>query len=395
MHASRPRVLHIGKFYPPHMGGIETHLQLLCRELARSLEVEAIVSSDGARSDTFFDGDVKVTRVGQWRQVASTPLCPGMLSRFSKSQADLVHIHLPNPAATVALLASSYAGPIVVSYHSDIVRQKVLGAAFRPLLEKLLERAAAIVCSSANYLATSHPLRRFREHCEVIPYGIDSAEVCRTRTPEVLRIRAEHGERIVLGVGRQVYYKGFDVLVQAMATDEARALGAKLLLIGDGPLREARQRQIDDLGLAGTVVLLGPVDDVGPYYQAADVFVLPSIARSEAFGIVQLEAMACGTPVINTGLNSGVPFVSRDGESGVTVPPHDAQALSNAVCRLLGNRELRDRLGRAGRTRVANEFTAALMADRYFDLYERILKVPVPRPGGQEMAASAPCGGAR
>jgi rhamnosyl/mannosyltransferase len=183
----------------------------------------------------------------------------------------------------------------------------------------------------------------------------------------VAAIRAEHGKRIVFAAGRLVYYKGFDVLVDAF-----RRVDAHLLIAGDGPLRGELERRIAEHGIGSKVTLLGRVPDLRPYYHAADVFALPSVARSEAFGIVQMEAMACGTPVVNTSLDTGVPFVSPDGVSGLTVPPGDAEALADAIERLLADEALRARLGQGGRARVADELSAGRMARRTLALYDAV-----------------------
>jgi len=185
---------------------------------------------------------------------------------------------------------------------------------------------------------------------------------------EVETIRRKFGERIVFAAGRLVYYKGFHYLVRAVA----RVPGARLLIAGDGPLREELRRSAEEAGVADRVTLLGAVPDLRPYYHAADVFVLPSVARSEAFGIVQMEAMACGLPVVNTALDTGVPFVSPDGVTGLTVPPADAEALAAAVSRLLDDPALRERLGRAGRERVAGELSAGRMAARTLEIYREV-----------------------
>ena len=367
----RPKVLHVGKFYPPHMGGIETHLQALCEQLRQSLPIGVVVSSDGVEASREFLRGVPVSRVATRLVLASTPLCPSVIGEIRRSDADIVHLHLPNPMAVLAYLASGHPGKLVVTYHSDTVRQRVLGAFFQPLLHRLLRRSAAIIATSPGYRRTSLVLSRHLDRCHVIPYGIplDQFEYCEPSAVDGLR--KKYGDRLVISVGRLVYYKGFEYLIRAMAK-----VNGKLLIAGDGPLRPSLEKLSRELGLGERVVLLGEIQnqELIPYYHAADVFALASVARSEAFGIVQIEAMASGLPVINTNLDSGVPFVSRDGETGLTVPPKDSDALAAALNHLLDNPELRRSLGGAARARARQEFSVATMASRTFELYSQVAR---------------------
>ena len=363
------RVLHVGKFYPPHKGGMETHLRDLCERLARDIEVGVVVAAGGGDSLEETQNGVRVARVGTRLRVGATSFCPGTARRIRESGADLVHLHWPNPAAVISFLASRWRGPAVLTWHSDVVRQRVSGGAFAPVLERFLARCGAIIATSPDYAASSPVLRRHRSRCHVIPLGVDASKFERADERAVRDVRERYGPRIVLGVGRMIYYKGFAHLVRAM-----RGVDARLLLIGSGPLRAELEALRDELSLGGRVSFLGEVPDAAPYFAAADVFALPSVARSEAFGIVQLEAMACGVPVVNTRLDSGVPFVSPDGVSGLTVPPADAPALAAAINRLLADPGLRARLGAAGKRRVAQEFSADLMAERILRLYRDVLR---------------------
>jgi rhamnosyl/mannosyltransferase len=240
---------------------------------------------------------------------------------------------------------------------------------FAPVLRHALGRSDAIACASPQHVSTSRVLGGHRARCVVIPYGIPLAPFERCDPAAVQAIRDRHGPRIVLGVGRLVGYKGFPHLIDAMADVPGR-----LLIVGDGPLRATLDAQIRARGLHDRVVLLGAVDDVAPYYHAADVFALPSITPNEAFGIVQLEAMACGRPVVNTALASAVPFVSLDGVTGITVPPADPRALAGALAALLDDPERRARLGAAARQRVRAEFSVETMAARTLALYERVAR---------------------
>ena len=367
----QPKVLHVGKFYPPHMGGIETHLQALCSELRKSLPVSVVVASDNAKSVTSVVEGVTVSRVATWLTLASTPFCPGMVGEIHRSDADIVHIHLPNPMAVLAYLASGHRGRLVVTYHSDTVRQKILGALFEPFLHRALQSSSAIIATSPDYRRTSPVLARHLDRCHVIPYGIALDQFERCDPVAVNRLRQQHGERLVISVGRLVYYKGFEYLIRAMT-----AVRGKLLIVGDGPLRGKLEQLARNLAVADRVVFTGTIhnEKVVPYYHAADLFALASVARSEAFGIVQIEAMAAGLPVVNTSLDSGVPFVSLHGRTGLTVPPGDSEALAAGINHLLDDQKLRRSLGEGGRARARAEFSSAVMAERTLALYETVMR---------------------
>jgi glycosyltransferase involved in cell wall biosynthesis len=366
------RVLHVGKFYPPHMGGIETHLQALCGGLREHADVRVIVSSEDRNTVEETVDSVPVARLSTLLTAFSTSISPGMVSRIRNAGADLVHIHLPNPTAVLAYLASGHRGRLVVTYHSDTVKQKVLGAMFEPLLYAALRRSSAIIATSPNYLATSSVLQAFRQRCHVIPYGIDTSHFEQSDPAAVRAVRERYGERLVISVGRLVYYKGFEVLIRAMAT-----VRGKLLIVGDGPLRADLQSLAAELGVSGKVIFAGEINnaDVVSYYHAADLFALASVARSEAFGIVQIEAMASGLPVVNTGLDSGVPFVSLHGQTGLTVPPADPSALAVAINQLLDDQSLRQSLGLAGVRRAKQEFGLDTMLNRTLQLYRTVTAV--------------------
>jgi len=383
----RLRVLHIGKFYPPHRGGMESHLETLCGELKETVDLEIIVaSSNGShQSDETIDG-VEIARLGKLFSLRSAPFCPQMVRRIRESKADIVHIHLPNPGAVLAYLASGHRGRLVFTYHSDIVRQKVLSRFFDPLLRYALNRADSIIVSSTNYLRSSYILREYEEKCRVIPFGIPLAQFVRPNKAEVARIRGVFGPRIVLGVGRFVYYKGFEHLIEAM-----RFVDGRLVLVGRGPMQSALEQKAESCGVSKRVTFLTDVRDVAPYYHAADVFALPSVARSEAFGIVQLEAMACGKPVVNTSLDTGVPSVSLDGVSGLTVPPADSEALGEAITHLLDNPLRSAAYGRAGQERVNEVFNLRAMARQTMAVYHEVMEAAAVRSAASEFGlASTP-----
>jgi glycosyltransferase involved in cell wall biosynthesis len=364
------KVLHVGKFYPPHFGGMESHLQTLCEELSKSIEVEVLVANDHRRSERSRQGGVEVARLATVLMLHGTPIVPLMARAMRLARPDIVHLHFPNPMAALACLVSRLDVPIVITWHSDVVRQRRAAAIFAPLLSLLLRRCAAIIVGSTAYIETSATLSARRRLCRVIPFGIRAGDFEHPDAARVAELRCRHGERIVLGVGRLIYYKGFENLVRVMADVRATALVA-----GEGPLGGALAAEAARLGVADRVVLLGRVNDADlkACYHACDVFALPSVERSEAFGIVQLEAMACGKPVVNTWIDSAVPHVSLDGVTGLTVAPGDPAALAAALNALLDDPARRAAMGAAGRQRVREEFSAELMARRTLEVYREVV----------------------
>lgn len=363
----RLRVLQLGKFYPPHWGGMETHLQSLAAELRKSMRVNVLVASDHRRTTRATIDGVDVTRVGTAFKLAGAPICPQMATGIRDAEPDLIHIHLPNPNAVLAYLLSGREKPVVATWHSDAVRQKRLARFFEPLQRAVLQRCGALIATSPNYLASSPTLATYRERCRLIPYGISMERFRSCGAEAVDSIRGRHGPRIALCVARLVYYKGIEYLIRAMP-----AVRGKLLILGDGPMRQTLEREVRLRGVQDRVEFVGAVADPVPYYQACDVFVLPSTARSEAFGIVQLEAMACGKPVVNTQLASGVPFVSVDGMTGITVAPRDPLALAGAINRLMEDPKRRALYGQAGLRRVQQEFNLEKMVNSTMALYREV-----------------------
>ncbi len=368
------RVLQLGKYYYPYMGGIENHLYTLCNELRPHVEVEAIVCNSERRTVDESVNGVRVTRCAQVVDVASVSLCPAMPLTLSQRNYTILHNHFPHPMGELSYLASKKPAShrVVVTYHGDIVRQERLLKVYSPFMRRVLDRADAIVCTSPNYLESSRVLADYRSKCRVIPYGIDLSQFTPTRELEerASALRARYSGRLLLGVGRLIYYKGFEYAIRAM-----RSIDARLLLVGDGPLRASLEELARSLGVADRVHFIGNIHnhDITPYYFASDVFLFPSIFRSEAFGIAQLEAMACGRPIVNTLLrDSGVPFVSRHEETGLSVEPRDTEALARAVNSLLGDHERCQRFGDAGRRRVAAEFDKSVMTERILSLYREV-----------------------
>jgi rhamnosyl/mannosyltransferase len=359
------KVLHLGKYYPPVYGGFETHLGLLASGLADSgLNVRVVVSDLGFTRRDEVDSGVRITRLPRFAEFFGAPLYTGIGKCIREEHPDIVHLHWPNPCSILGYLRSGHKGLLVVTYHSDVVGRKLLQKGFAPFLRSVLERAAVILPTSVNYMVSSVVLSPYKSKCRVVPLGISQNEPTHSDDAAAAAIRTRFPKPIVLAVGRLVRYKGFEYLIRAM-----RDVKAQLVIIGQGPLREELQKEIEQSRVQDRAVILPHVDEVKPYYCASRIFVLPSVTRAEAFGIVQLEAMAAGKPVINTALPTGVTYVSMDGVTGLTVPPGSPMALSAAINRLLDDSAMARDFGLAGKERVRTLFDAHAMVQSVFGIY--------------------------
>ena len=351
------------------MGGMETYLRDLVVHQSASMNVKVLVAGDSVITKTEAIDGANVTRIATFGTIASLPVCPLLVRRLRDRNDALVHLHLPNPGAAAAFLISGHPGRLIVTHHSDTLGRRILRRFSDPFVKRVMDRASAIVVTSKRYLDSSDELGPYRDKCHIIHIGIDPTRFELEMQDEADAIRLEHGSRIVLAVGRLVPYKGFEYLIRSM-----RDVDARLLLIGTGPLQAQLQELIQTSGVAEKVSLMGHVGNIAPYFKAADLFVLPSISRAEAFGIVQLEAMASGLPVVNTDIDSGVPEVSVDGETGLTVPPQNATKLADAINLLLGSAELRMKYGLAAAQRVKREFSVRIMAERTSRIYADLIR---------------------
>lgn len=366
------RILVLGKYYPPYCGGIET----LTRNWAEGFvqhggQVRCVVANDRPTTVRETLAGVDVVRCARYGSPLSTPLCPRYLAA-ARQPADIIQLHFPNPLADVAMLLGRRSVPLVITYHSDIIRQKSLLGLYRPLLHWLLRRADRIVVATPPQLEHSAVLPRFRDRCEVIPFGLDLArfETPAAPAPAIDEARAAaRGRPILLNIGRLVGYKGQRHLIGAL-----RHLDAVAWLVGTGPLRAELEALAAAVGVADRIRFWGEVDDalLPALLQASDVFVLSSITPNEAFGLVQVEAMACRKPVISCRLPSGVPYVNQDGVTGFVVPPADDEALAGAAKKLCADPALRASMGAAGLERARAEFSLATMVGRYWRLFERL-----------------------
>ncbi|MGD9373749.1 MAG: glycosyltransferase [Desulfobacterales bacterium] len=366
------RILQVYKdYFPPVRGGIEGHINLLSNGLReRGIDVEVLVSNTNGKLKIETIDGITVTKVPQITRLASAPLNYSLFYWIKKigEKFDLLHFHLPNPTAVMSFLISGLKKSTIATYHSDIIRQRYTAMLYRPFLEIFLTKTDRIIATSPNYIDSSRILPKYRQKCQIVPLGVNIARFKgQYSSPlDISSIRQSHGDRILLFIGKFRYYKGLHILIEAM-----KQINGKLLLIGEGFLEYELRKQVAVDGLEKKVAFLGELSDqdVNTFLQACDVFVLPSVERSEAFGIVQLEAMACGKPVVCTELGTGTTYVTKHQKNGIVVEPNQPAALAQAINFLLDNPEIRLRYGQAGFERVEKYFSVNRMIDDIKDLY--------------------------
>lgn len=372
------RVLYIYKDYYPVVGGIENHIRVICNGLRAYPDVQPTVLVTSRVNRTVIEeiDGVRVIKAVRLANVSSAPISLSLFAWVRKLEADITHLHFPYPIGEMAYLLGGRSRRMVITYHSDIVRQKTLLRLYSPFLRRLLARADSIAVSNPPYIQSSPYLRPLAAKCRVIPFGINTSRFA--PTPEMQRHAQEvrrgyDNAPLILFIGVLRYYKGVGYLIQAMAN-----INAHLLIAGQGPQGDEWRALAQQPGLAGKVHFLGRVEDdeIPALLHACDVFALPSIYRSESLGIAQMEAMACGRPVVCTELGTGTSYVNIDGVTGFVVPPMDAGALAGAINRLLTNPDLHRRMGQAGRARIEQDFSAPVMVRRLVDWYAEVLRRP-------------------
>jgi glycosyltransferase involved in cell wall biosynthesis len=367
--AMKRRVLHVYQDFFPKRGGIEDHILTLAQAPSDRHEHIVLVAADGPVTRRETVNGVTVIRAATYGRYY-TPFCPSMPRWIKRLRPDIVHLHHPCPMAYVACLSARLSAPVVLGHHNDIVNPRALLKLYLPLQQAMMRRAGAVLVGTQDYLDTSPHLVPFRTKCRIVPYGIPLRQFTPNAGTESLaaRIRRAHPGPIVLFVGRLCYYKGLDVAIDAMQN-----VNGTLLIVGHGPLVDDVSQSIETLGLEYKVVLVGPVDDATlvAYYRACDLTILPSIYRSEAFGLVMLQAHACARPVICSDL-PGLSTVNVDHRTGLLVPPGDVSGLASAINRLLHAPALRRRMGRAGRRQVEQLYGADRMARRIEEVYDSL-----------------------
>ena len=378
------KIVHFGKYYFPETGGIESVTASLARGAVHKGYQASVVCFDRhASNETVVLDGVEVIRVPIGKMVASQPLGFAYLVKCIQQakHADVVHLHAPNMLGALASLFIGKRPRLLVHWHSDVVNKGMLGKLTRPLEKALLRRADTIIATSEVYAEASDTLRPYRKKIQVVPIGvpdvngaahITSGSTAADQLPPALQ-RVLHGKKLILSVGRLVPYKGFDVLIRAARYLTSDAL---VMIVGGGPLKDELQANIDAAGVADRVVLAGRLSDAALHalFSSAQLYCMPSTYRAEAFGVVLLEAMAYGVPIVATEIpGSAVPWVNAHGVSGVNVPVNDPEALAAACNDILASSEKHTMFAHGARQRFVSEFTEEESVRKMMSAYERLI----------------------
>lgn len=376
--------LHVAKYVPPPYAGVEGHVDTLLRALCMGSLSPTLLAAAGAIDHWHGDAQRNYRVIGAraFGTVASAIMSPGVVplarQELETGRSNLLHIHAPNPWGDLAALTAPRGVPVVMTWHSDIVRQRKLMLLYRYVQRAVLDRVDRIVVFTPAHYASSVQLhQRDVAHKVVqVPIGIATDHLrpeC-ADTEALARFRQFAGDRrLILTVGRHVYYKGYQYLLDALA--RMRESDSVLLMVGTGPLTADLKAQAAALNIAHRVHFAGEVNPgvLAAAYLACDFFCLPSVELSEAFGIASAEAMSCGKPTVVCQLGNGVNFLNQADKTSLAVPPRDVGALADALDTLVRDDALRHALGTAAQQWVQAEFSIEAMRDRTLALYQELL----------------------
>lgn len=369
------KVLVVSKYFYPYMGGVESVAFYVAKNLVkRGVEITVIAScaKDQKPGIETVEG-IKVIRTPTTLQVGPTPLSFKTFSEVLKQDFDICHLHEPNPfqnlLAYKALLFKRK--PVVITYHSDIVPHSLSIRIFKPfylLFQRLFlfRRAKVIMPTSPYYIPISDILPKFKKKLKVVPNGVDINKFKPSKTKKSKK------EKRILFVGRLIYYKGLDYLIGAMPVIQKKVPGTKLVIVGKGPLESEWKQLAKKLGINKNIEWKGKLSDKDMIkeFQNCDVFVLPSIHKTEAFGIVLLEAMACGKPVVTTDV-SGTVYAAEG--AGIIIKPKQEKELADAIIKILSNKKLAEKYGKYGLKKV-KDFTWESASIKTEKIYNKVLK---------------------
>ncbi len=366
------KVLHVYRtYFPDTQGGLEETIRQICYN-AQSIDIESTVLTTSPNPDpaTLDLSECRVVRVKKNLEIASCSIAWGAFAEFRKllETTDIVHYHFPWPFVDLLHLGVRPTVPTIVTYHSDIVRQRILGLVYAPVMNQFLKSVDRIVCTSPNYFATSNVLTKFENKVDVIPIGLNPDTYPTVDENEVESARQEFGENFFLFVGVLRYYKGLHILLDAI-----KGADFKVVIAGSGPTEHELKAHAASLGL-DNVTFTGHVSDATKVAltSLSCGIVFPSYLRSEAFGITLLEGAMYGKPLISTEVGSGTSHINKHGETGIVVPPGSPKALRKAMDQIYNNPDHASHMGRRARHRFEQLFTGERMASQYAELYREL-----------------------
>ncbi len=370
------KILQLGKFYPIR-GGVEKVMYDLMLGLS---EEKVYCDMLCASTEDYPAGIININPYAKLIieatkvKLAATMLAPSLIVKLRKivKDYDIIHIHHPDPMASLALFLSGYKGKVILHWHSDILKQKTLLKLYKPLQNWLIKRADRIVGTTPVYVKESPFLDKVQHKIDYIPIGVEPLLADKGKA-EKLKEKYKN-KHIIFSLGRLVEYKGYEYLIKAAQyLDE----NYQIIIGGKGPLMESLTNLIAELGVQDRVTLLGFVEDedIPDYFEVCDMFCLSSIWKTEAFAIVQIEAMSCGTPIVCAHIPaSGVSWVNQNEVSGLVVEAEDEVALANAIKRISTDANLQKKLSEGSKKRYEEYFTRKKMTEKCLDIYRDVLK---------------------
>jgi glycosyltransferase involved in cell wall biosynthesis len=367
------KVLHLGKFCPPNEGGIELFSFDLLEALnKKGIKADLLCFDNYTKEDIY--NDFKYYACKMNIKLNSAPLSYDFVKTFRKiaKDYDIIHIHSPNPLAEVLSLFTDK--KTIIHWHSDIVKQKIAYQFYKPIQKRVLQKVEKIIVTSPQYLNTSDQLKDYKDKAVNITLGLNTKrlEIEDENLEEFKKIKNKiDNKKIVLAVGRLVEYKGFEYLVEASMFLKDDIV---VFIAGGGPLYDRLQYKINNLNLSNKVLLLGRVNNVSVFMKNSDLFCLPSISRNEAFGLVLVEALYFGKPLVTTNVDgSGMNYVNIHNKTGLVVPPKDPKALAEAMNTILSDENLYSHFSKNAKERF-KEFEIDSIADRIIKIYKEVLK---------------------
>ncbi|MEM7034236.1 MAG: glycosyltransferase [Chloroflexota bacterium] len=368
------KILHLYKDYYPILGGIENYIKMLAEaQASEGHDVTVLVCDPGRKTKIEHLNGVRVIKAGRLFTAASMPISLTQPLYLLRQRPDIVHIQLPFPLGAFTNWLIGRGKATVLSYQSDIVRdsqQKWLRY-YGPFLRRILKAADKIIVTTPHYITVSKWLTPVANKCTVVPIGVDTNRFSsRSDSVRTERNRDSASPFQLLFIGRLRYYKGLDTLIKAMPNIP----DTHLTIGGTGPMKAEWEALTHELGLTNRIRFIGDVpDEILPQqYQKADLFVLPANARSEAYGIVMVEAMASGLPCITTELGTGTSWIVQDGVTGLVVAPNNVAELTDAVNTLRTSPDLREAFGKASQKRAKEHLSQEVMFTRINNIYQEL-----------------------